>query len=298
MHDVPEFTRQRALDAYRIIDTLPERAYDDIVRVAAAVCGVPIALLSLIDRDRQWFKAQLGLDLRQTARDEAVCNHAIRQPERLLEVPDLAHDPRFADFPAVVGDEGVRFYAGMPLVTPGGAAIGTLCVIDRQPHQLDDTQRDALEALARLTVNLLEGRQRERVLERADLLGRARRDGAPFTVAVIELQDYAGLVARVGERHAEKLLARLDAALEAVLRAGDRLDRVTHSPEYVAVLHGEDAAQALHDLEAAAHALEHDAPLRILVGSAAATAADEPVDRVYLRADEALSRAKGGAAAA
>ena len=103
-----EFTRQRALDAYRVVDTLPEPAYDDIARLAAVVCDAPVALVSLIDRDRQWFKARVGTDIIETPRDEAVCDQAIRSPNGLLEVPDLARDPRFARHPTVAGVEGAR----------------------------------------------------------------------------------------------------------------------------------------------------------------------------------------------
>ena len=104
-----EFARQRALDAYRIVDTLPEQAYDDIVQLASTLCEVPMALVTLIDRDRQWFKARMGLDDEQTDRKIAMCDHAIREPGRLMEVRDASVDPRFADFPHVTGAPYVRF---------------------------------------------------------------------------------------------------------------------------------------------------------------------------------------------
>ena len=295
-----ELARQRALDTYRIVDTLPERAYDDIVRVAAVVCDVPIALVSLIDRDRQWFKAQVGLDVHETPRDEAVCDHAIRQPDTLLEVPDLARDPRFADYPAVLGEIGARFYAGMPLVTPGGAAIGTVCVIDREPRVLGSEQRGALEALARLTMNLLEGRQRDRVLERATLLPKAepgsdRRPG--YTVALFEVQGYADLVRSKGERMSEKALEALDHALEAGLRRGiDSINRVTGSAEFVAVLHGDDVHVVLKRLREAAARVAGSAGLEVRMGSAASADGTEPLERVYVRADEDLTADKNRAA--
>ena len=288
-----ELARQRALDTYRIVDTLPERAYDDIVRLAAAVCDVPIALVSLIDRDRQWFKAQVGLEVPETPRDEAICDHAIRQPDTLLEVQDLAADPRFADAPVVTGEIGARFYAGMPLVTPGGAAIGTVCVIDRRPRVLGEDQRGALEALARLTMNLLEGRQRDRVLERATLLPKSEpgSDHRPgYTVVLFEVQGYAELVRARGERLAEKALEGLDHTLEGGLRRGvDSLNRVTGSAEFVAVLHGGDVAPVLQRLRAAT---DNIAGLDVRIGSARAHDGNEPMERVYLRADEALTADK------
>src|SRR5262245_42997324 len=113
-----ESARQRALDGYRIVDSLPEAVYDDVVRLAAAICDVPIALLTVVDRDRQWFKSRIGTDLDGTPRDVAFCDYAIRDPGRLLEVPDTRQDTRFVANPLVTGAPGVRFYAGMPLVSP------------------------------------------------------------------------------------------------------------------------------------------------------------------------------------
>ena len=139
MKDMPmadEASRQQVLDGYRIVDSLPEDTYQDIVQVAASLCETPIALMSLVDRDRQWFKARLGLDLQQTDRSQAVCGHAIRSPDHLMEVPDLSKDPRFTDISVVTGEVGARFYAGMPLVTSDGVALGTVCVLDTEPRAL------------------------------------------------------------------------------------------------------------------------------------------------------------------
>lgn len=288
--DDRELARRRALDLYRVVDTLPEAAYDDIVRLAAVICEVPIALVSLIDRDRQWFKACVGLDVRETPRDEAVCDHVIRRPDALLEVPDLSSDPRFAHFPAVIGDEGLRFYAGMPLVTPGGAAIGTVCVVDRVPRSLSDEQRAALEALARLTINLLEGRQREHVLERASQLREASPATGAYSIALFELQRFDRVVDAIGERRTEQLLQRLDQALEDALPAGraDSVNRSTGHAEFIAVLHG-DAAATLARMRQAVEAVAVEAGVQVLVGVAEALDAEEAQERVFLRADAALS---------
>lgn len=148
MHVQDEFTRQRELDAYRIVDTLPQAAYDDIVRLAAHLCGAPVALVSLLDRERQWFKARAGFEHTETERRIAFREHAIRAPGRRLEVADAANDPRFRDNPLVAGPHGVRFYAGMPLVTPEGAALGTLCVLDRTPLAMPIDLDAVLKALA------------------------------------------------------------------------------------------------------------------------------------------------------
>nr|WP_255783861.1 diguanylate cyclase [Lysobacter chinensis] len=154
-----EAGRQAALDAYDVLDTAPEQAFDDIVRLAATVCGTPGALISLIDRDRQWFKARLGVDVVQTPRDEAICDHAIRIPERLLEVPDVRADRRFSRICLEVDGWPLRFYAGMPLRSPDGHALGTICVLDAVPRELSEVQRDGLQVLARQTQHLLELRR-------------------------------------------------------------------------------------------------------------------------------------------
>jgi PAS domain S-box-containing protein len=153
-----ESARLAALDRYRILDTKPEREFDDIVRIAAEICAVPMALISLVDDKRQWFKAALGLGAAETPREIAFCAHAIQQSE-IMMVPDAQADARFADNPLVTGDPNLRFYAGAPLLTPDGLAIGTLCVLDREPRSLTEPQRAALEALGRQVMTQLELRQ-------------------------------------------------------------------------------------------------------------------------------------------
>ena len=144
-----ETQRLRALHAYKILDTLAEQAYDDLTCLAAQICDAPIALISLVDRDRQWFKSRVGLDAEQTSRKVSFCAHAIHHPGELLEVEDALEDQRFAGNPLVTGDPHIRFYAGMPIVDAAGLALGTLCVIDRKPRVLKQAQRRALKALSR-----------------------------------------------------------------------------------------------------------------------------------------------------
>lgn len=157
-----EARRLAALHALRVLDTPPESLFDDLVALAAHICQVPIALVSLVDRDRQWFKAQCGLNAAQTSRDVSFCAHAILGRE-IFEIPDAAQDVRFAGNPLVTGEPHIRFYAGAPLIGREEFCYGTLCVIDRQPHRLDERQRDALQRLARQCVAHLETRL-ERVL--------------------------------------------------------------------------------------------------------------------------------------
>ncbi len=156
---INELGRQIALRGYRVLDTAAEGAFDAITRVAASICDVPIALISFVDSDRQWFKSVQGLpDAAGTPRDIAFCAHAILNPE-LMEVEDALNDPRFHDNPLVSGAPNIRFYAGMPLTDGDGFALGTLCVIDRQPRKLDASQKAALAELGRVVIKLLETRR-------------------------------------------------------------------------------------------------------------------------------------------
>lgn len=158
-----EAERLRALRAYDILDTPAERAFDDLARVASYICDTPIALVTLIDADRQWIKAKVGLDVEETSRDVAFCAHTILGRE-IMEVGDATADPRFEDNPLVVGAPSIRFYAGMPLVTSDDHALGALCVIDREPRQLSAAQRESLEALGRQVIAQFEAHRNFRRL--------------------------------------------------------------------------------------------------------------------------------------
>lgn len=288
-----ETERQRALDTYHIVDSLPEAAYDDIARLAAMLCGAPIALVSLLDRDRQWFKARVGFREGQTPREHAVCDHAIRTPGKLFEVTDLTRDERFAANPLVTGEEHARFYAGMPLVTPGGAAVGTVCVLDHEPRALTDEQREALGSLARLTMNLMENRRREREREIVDAIVPATPSvETEVAVCLVELQDQVALAQFHGERAVERMLNELDVLIGAGLGAGDSVNRVTGSAEFVIALHGAgiDGALARIDEVVMRYARNHD--LVLLVAHARAESPAESPTSVYLRAEDALSAAK------
>ncbi len=161
-----EADRIAALARYSILDTPAEAAFDSITQAAADLCETPIALISLIDPKRQWFKACIGLDARETSRDIAFCAHAILEPTEFMEVENATLDERFHDNPLVTGEPNIRFYAGQPLVTSDGFALGTLCVIDQKPRKLTSPQRDALIHLAHAVMAMFE--------EQSQLLGYQR----------------------------------------------------------------------------------------------------------------------------
>ncbi len=162
---INESDRQHALERYNILDTLPEQEYDDLTQLAASICGTPIALISLIDRDRQWFKSRIGIDISETPRDISFCAHVVAD-EEILYVTDAIQDQRFADNPLVVNEPNIRFYAGVPLKTSDNFTLGTLCVIDRQSRELTAIQIKQLEALGRLVISQLELRRNNEAANR------------------------------------------------------------------------------------------------------------------------------------
>jgi serine/threonine protein kinase len=166
--------RLAALRRYRILDTDPEQGFDDLTNLASYVCGTPIALITLVDADRQWFKSRLGLSLQETARNISFCTHTIRGKDQFI-VRDALQDERFAASPLVHGEPQVRFYAGIPLITAEGHALGAMCVMDRVPRQLNADQLAALAALSRLVLTQLE--LRRNLMELQDALG--ERDPGP-----------------------------------------------------------------------------------------------------------------------
>src|ERR1700761_8949438 len=153
-----EAQRLDTLRSYKILDTKPEEGFDDLTRIASQICDTPMAIVSLVDDERQWFKSTVGIDGSETSRELAFCAHAILQ-DQVFEVPDAHRDIRFHDNALVTGAPHLRFYAGAPLQTPDGHALGKLCVLDRTPRNLSDGQKEARAALARKAMAQMELRK-------------------------------------------------------------------------------------------------------------------------------------------
>ncbi len=156
-----ELQRIKILWQYDVLDTLPEAVFDDFTQLAGLVCGAPVSLISLVDEDRQWFKSKTGVTINETSRDVSMCAHAILQKDIFI-VPDATKDKRFKDNSLVVSAPKIRFYAGVPLISPDGYALGTLCVIDKVPRQLTENQKESLRVLARIVMTQLEFRRQSR----------------------------------------------------------------------------------------------------------------------------------------
>ena len=164
-----EKARLDALGSFALLDTPPEPAYDLITELASTICNAPIALMTLVDADRQWFKSRVGLNETETPRAHSFCAYTMLE-ENLTIVEDALHDPRFANSPLVRGEPHIRFYAGAPLITPEGHGLGSLCVIDREPRKLTTHQTQSLAILARTVMALLELRRSNTQLAEAKAL--------------------------------------------------------------------------------------------------------------------------------
>lgn len=189
-----EAKRLEVLWQYDVLDTVPEAVFDDLTDLAAHICEAPIALISLVDENRQWFKSHVGITARQTSRDISFCAHAILQ-NGLFIVPDATKDPRFKDNSNVTGAPHIRFYAGMPLKSPDGYALGTLCVIDKEPRELRAEQKRALMILARHVESQLELRRHAKELAEARKHGdRQHAELARAQVEIVKLRRQVALL--------------------------------------------------------------------------------------------------------
>ncbi len=259
-----ETARLETLHQSGLIESLPEQAYDDITLLASHICQTPIAAMSLIDSERQWFKSKVGLDADEAPREHSFCAHAILEPDNLMIVPDARLDPRFADNPLVVGGPKIRFYAGAPLVTPEGHALGSLCVVDHSTRQLTQTQLFALQALSRQVMAQFTlhqqaqemkalNQQLERLSVRDDLTGvnnrrafnialrrevaRALRYTAPLSLVLLDVDSFKSYNDSFGHQAGDEVLRRV----------GDILSRCVEDMAVAARYGGEEFALILPD---------------------------------------------------
>ena len=188
-----EAKRLNVLWQYDLLDTVPEAVFDDLTNLAALICEAPVALISLVDEKRQWFKSRIGVSVKETSRDVSFCAHAILQ-DGLFTVSDATKDPRFSGNPFVTGPQHIRFYAGVPLRSPDGYALGTLCVLDKEPRKLRPEQKQAMRVLARHVETQLELRRHAKELKEARTHGdRQRAELARANVEIAKLRGQLAL---------------------------------------------------------------------------------------------------------
>jgi len=233
-----EPARLAALQRLAVLDSEPEEPFDNVVALVRAVLGVPMAAVSLIDEDRQWFKARIGLEPTETARDISFCTHTIQQREPLV-IPDATADPRFAANPLVVGDPGIRSYAGIPLRTADGYNIGSLCAIDTQAREFTPGDLVILDKFARIVIADLELRRiagkdqltgaltRRGFIERVSQeIERYSRYGRPASLAMIDIDHFKSINDTYGHATGDAVLREVGRILRVDARPNDMLGRL------------------------------------------------------------------------
>ena len=222
---IPENENSRLHDLYEsgLLDTPREVEFDEIVELASSLCNMPISLITLIDSNRQWFKASTGIDVTETSRDVSFCSHAILQ-DQLFEVPDTMEDNRFSDNPFVINEPGIRFYAGMPLVTSSGSRLGTLCVLDKTPGHLTGKQKFGLKVLANNVIKITELKIKNKELHYLtetqkriiSILAHDVRNPLTSIKNIIELKQSAVLNEKDAAEMMEMVAAQLNNTIEMV----------------------------------------------------------------------------------
>jgi diguanylate cyclase (GGDEF)-like protein len=306
-----ETERQRTLEDFQLLDGPADEDLDRLTRLASRMLGLPIALISLVDRHRQWFLSRVGLETSETSRDLAFCAHAICGDE-VMVVPDASDDERFRDNPLVLGSPHIRFYAGVPLRSREGHNLGTLCVIGSEPRQLSDSERQLLEDLAALVMQHLEAHRRSwrcpltGLLNRRPFfaeggreLDRARRHHAPLSLVVLDLDAFTAHNETFGRSSGDRVLRQVAATVARECRSIDLTGRV--AGDEIAVLMPEsdlkDAeafAERLGGLVATSVFADTPASAQLTVSRAAAQleGCDRSFAALYGRAEAALDWAR------
>ncbi len=308
-----EEERLHALQQYEILDTPPEEAFDRITRIAKSIMQAPIAMVSLVDRDRQWFKSRQGIDTTETPRNISFCAHTIQMDEPFV-VPDTLKDPRFCSNPLVTGPAQIRAYVGVPLRTSAGHKIGALCVKDVKSRQVTQAQLDSLQDLARLVVDELELRKLAAIdfltgaaAPRTFLSGgkaefnRARRHRGELACIAFDLDSFKRINDTYGHAAGDHVLAEVVSHCKATLRSTDVIGRIG-GEEFGILLPETSAALAVKISEEIRERIAllvvrhmgHEIRLTASFGVAALTSEDRSFKGILARADKALYEAKSG----
>jgi anti-sigma regulatory factor (Ser/Thr protein kinase) len=250
-----EKARLQALRRYKILDTDPEKAFDDLTILASHICETPVAMISLIDSDRQWFKSKVGVSVSETPREISFCTRAIEQPD-LFVVPDASKDPRFSSSPLVVSDPKIRFYAGAPFTSSDGYALGTLCVVDTVPRQLTASQENALLALSRQVQAQFE--LRRNLMELRTALDERDRAEAERDRTIVDLQNALQHVQRLSGLLPACSVCKLDVTIPANPSANSGVvDGVMEIARQMKCAEGSEYEVELALREALANAIVH-----------------------------------------
>jgi len=306
-----EDARIEALHSLEVLDTEPEEAFDRITRLAKMVLQMPMVVVSLVDRDRQWFKSRQGVEAVETARDISFCTHTIRDSQPLI-VTDALADPRFAKSPLVLGEPHIRFYIGVPLRTRDGFNIGALCSMDTKVRQLSDAQIKILEDLAKLVVDELELRllastdsltgamsRRSFYDQTAREIARAKRHGVHLSCALIDVDHFKSINDTHGHGVGDLVLKRVVSICKSELRASDYIGRVG-GEEFAIMLPETLLATAIEVADRLRKALEattievsgQSVHVTASIGVTECTGAEQNTDLLLQHADAAMYQAK------
>ncbi len=307
---INEAERIRALESYNILDTGEDENFERIVRMARTALDTPIGLISFVDRKRQWFKTHQGMAAMETPRAVSFCAHAILD-DNVMVVEDATKDERFADNPLVTCENGIRFYAGAPLIAPDGHRLGTLCLIDSVPRHIDDRGKNLLKDMAAQVVAEMELRKIAGVDPLTGLYTRrmidemARREFArgirqsqPITYALLDADKFKSVNDRFGHTAGDAVLRTLGATVAPIMRAHDHLGRFG-GEEFLVVLPNTPLNRALPVLERMRKTVEglkipelNGDGVSVSIGAAELSPQDASFEKILARADAALYRAK------